>query len=100
MPGMFVKGVDLSPRRETFEPIEIASRDEIAALQLKRLKWTLDRVYKDVAHYRQAFDTAGVHPDDLKTLDDLRRFPFTTKAELREEYPFVNTTVLELGGGC
>jgi len=88
MPGMIVKGVDLTPRRETFEPIEIASRDEISALQLKRLKWTLDRVYKNVAHYKQAFDAAGVHPGDLKTLDDLRKFPFTTKAELREKYPF------------
>ncbi len=88
MPGMIVKGVDLTPRRETFEPIEIASRDEISALQLKRLKWTLEHVYKNVAHYRQAFDAAGVHPDDLKTLDDLRKFPFTTKAELREKYPF------------
>ena len=88
MPGLKLKGVDLTPRRDTFEPIEIASRDEIAALQLKRLKWTLDRVYQNVPHYKEAFDAAGVHPDDLKTLDDLRKFPFTTKAELREKYPF------------
>ncbi len=55
---------------------------------MKRLKWTLDRVYKNVPHYTQAFDKAGVHPDDLKTLADLRKFPFTTKAELRDHYPF------------
>jgi len=88
MPGLKLKGVDLTPRRDTFDPIEIASRDEITALQLQRLKWTLERVYKNVAHYKQAFDAAGVHPGDLKTLDDLRKFPFTTKAELREHYPF------------
>lgn len=88
MPGLFLKGADLTPRRETFDPIEIASRDEIAALQLKRLKWTLSHVYKKVTHYKRAFDTAGVHPDDLKTLEDLRKFPFTTKSELRDNYPF------------
>ncbi len=88
MPGLFFKGADLTPRRETFDPIEIASRDEITALQLTRLKWTLAHVYKNVAHYKHAFDRAGVHPDDLKTLDDLRKFPFTTKAELRDNYPF------------
>jgi phenylacetate-CoA ligase len=88
MPGLFLKGVDLSPRREALDPIEIASRDEIAALQLQRLKWTLAHVYANVAHYRRAFDAAGVHPDDLKSLDDLNKFPFTTKAELRQNYPF------------
>jgi phenylacetate-CoA ligase len=85
MPGLQIMGVDLMPRRETFEPIEIASRDEISALQLERMKWTLGRVYNNVAHYRQAFDAADVHPDDLKSLDDLRRFPFTTKADLRAQ---------------
>jgi phenylacetate-CoA ligase len=88
MPGLKLKGVDLTPRRDTFDPIETASRDEVSTLQLKRLKGTLDRVYNDVAHYRQVFDAAGVHPDDLKTLDDLRKFPFTSKAELRGKYPF------------
>ena len=88
MPGLFLKNADLTPRRDTFDPIEIASRDEISALQLKRLKWTLAHVYKNVAHYKRTFDRAGVHPDDLKTLDDLRKFPFTTKAELRDNYPF------------
>jgi phenylacetate-CoA ligase len=88
MPGLKLKGVDLTPRTQDLEPIEIASRDEISALQLKRLKATLALVYKNVAHYKQAFDRAGVHPDYLKTLDDLRKFPFTTKTELRESYPF------------
>jgi phenylacetate-CoA ligase len=88
MPGLTLKGADLSPRRADFEPIEIASRDEIAALQLTRLRWTLAHVYSNVAHYRQAFDMAGVHPDDLRSLDDLRKFPFTTKTDLRDNYPF------------
>jgi len=88
MPGLKLKGADLTPRKKDFEPIEIASRDEISALQLRRLKWTLAHVYKNVAHYKAAFDKAGVHPDDLKTLDDLRKFPFTTKSELRDNYPF------------
>ena len=88
MPGLKLKGADLTPRRQDLDPIEIASRDEISALQLKRLKWTLAHAYENVAHYKQAFDEAGVHPDDLKTLDDLRKFPFTTKDDLRDNYPF------------
>ncbi len=70
------------------DPIEHASRDEIEALQLQRLKWTLAHAYDNVPHYRQAFDDAGVHPDDLKQLSDIARFPFTTKKDLRENYPF------------
>ncbi|MEO6623814.1 MAG: phenylacetate--CoA ligase PaaK [Burkholderiaceae bacterium] len=70
------------------EPIERASRDEITALQLRRLRATLDNVYRNVPHYRKVFDAAGVHPDDLKSLADLARFPFTTKKDLRENYPF------------
>ncbi|HET7739192.1 MAG TPA: phenylacetate--CoA ligase PaaK [Mycobacterium sp.] len=70
------------------EPIETASRDEISALQLKRLQWSLRHAYDNVAHYRAAFDTAGVHPADLKTLSDLALFPFTTKGDLRANYPF------------
>ena len=70
------------------ERIEIASRDEISALQLARLKTTLEHVYANVPHYRQAFDTAGVTPADLKGLEDLARFPFTTKGDLRDHYPF------------
>lgn len=88
MPGLMLKGADLSPRRDTLEPIEIASRDEISALQLKRLKWSLAHAYTNVPHYRQAFDAAGVHPDDLKTLSDLAKFPFTTKDDLRRYFPF------------
>ena len=88
MPSLQLKGVNLAPRREGLEPIEIASRDEIAALQRERLQSTLNRAYKNVAHYRRAFDKAGVHPDDLKTLEDLRKFPFTAKDDLRGHYPF------------
>ena len=80
--------LDLTPRRGDLDPIEIASRDEIAALQLARLKLTLRHVYDNVPHYRKTFDAAGVHPDDLDTLADLAKFPFTTKADLRANYPF------------
>lgn len=70
------------------DPIETASRDEISALQQERLAWTLRHAYANVPHYRAAFDAAGVHPDDLRRLEDLRRFPFTTKHDLRANYPF------------
>ena len=73
---------------DLLDPIETASRDEITALQTKRLKATLDNVYQNVPHYRQAFDAAGVHPNDFKTLADLAKFPFTTKKDLRANYPF------------
>jgi len=76
------------PERHELDPIEIASRDEIAALQLGRLKASLRRAYDHVAHYRAAFDQAGVHPDDLRELSDLAKFPFTTKDDLRRHYPF------------
>src|SRR5207342_2042947 len=76
MPRLQLKGINLMPARESFDPIETASRDEIAALQLERLKWTLSHAYNNVAHYKKAFDKAGVHPRDLKTLDDLPKFPF------------------------
>ena len=74
--------------RNTLEPIEKASRDELVALQTERLKWSLKHAYDNVPHYRRKFDEAGVHPDDLKTLADLAKFPFTTKQDLRENYPF------------
>jgi len=80
--------LDLSPDRDTLDPIEIASRDEIAALQLERLKWSLAHAYENVPHYRASFDAAGVHPDDLTSLEDLAKFPFTTKQDLRDNYPF------------
>lgn len=73
---------------DELEPIEMASRDEISALQLERMKWSLRHAYDNVAHYRHAFDQAGVHPNDLKDLADLAHFPFTTKADLRQTYPF------------
>ena len=70
------------------EPIETASRDELTALQLERLKWTLKHAYEHSVVYRRKFDEAGVRPEDLKTLADLSRFPFTTKNDLRDNYPF------------
>ncbi len=79
---------DLTPARSTLEPIEIASRDEIEALQLERLKWSLNHAYDNVPFYRQSFDAAGVHPDDCTALSDLAKFPFTVKTDLRDNYPF------------
>ncbi|MGX7679295.1 phenylacetate--CoA ligase PaaK [Jatrophihabitans sp. DSM 45814] len=73
---------------EPRSPIETASRDEIAALQLSRMRWSLQHAYDNVGHYRRAFDTAGVHPSDLHQLSDIALFPFTTKADLRDNYPF------------
>lgn len=70
------------------EPIEKVSIDELRALQLKRLQATLAHVYAHSPVYKAKFDQAGVHPDDCRTLDDLRKFPFTTKHDLRENYPF------------
>ena len=68
--------------------IETASQDELRALQLKRLKWSLHHAYNNVEHYRKVFDEAGVHPDDLITIADLAKFPFTCKNDLRQNYPF------------
>jgi phenylacetate-CoA ligase len=79
---------DLTPRKSDLDPIEIASRDEIAALQLERLRWSLAHAYENVPHYRRAFDARGVHPDDLRQLSDLAKFPFTVKQDLRDNYPF------------
>ncbi len=73
---------------EAIERVESASRDEITALQLQRLLATLRHAYAHVAHYRRAFDSQGVHPDDLRNLDDLAKFPFTVKSDLRDNYPF------------
>jgi phenylacetate-CoA ligase len=70
------------------EPIEKASADELCSLQLARLKQAVSRAYHSVPHYRRAFDDAGVHPDDLKHLSDISKFPFTTKQHLRDNYPF------------
>ncbi len=71
-----------------FDPIERASRDEIQALQLQRMKWSLKHAYDNVPHYRAKFDAAGVRPEDLKDLKDIARFPFTVKNDLRDNYPF------------
>jgi phenylacetate-CoA ligase len=79
---------DLSPRAGDLEPIETASRDELMALQLERLRATLLHAYTNVDHYRAAFAAVGVHPDDCRELADLAKFPFTTKADLRANYPF------------
>ena len=76
------------PRPDGLEPIETASRDEIAALQLQRLQWSVRHAYDNVPHYRKTFAEKGVHPDDLKTLADLAKFPFSTKTDLRSNYPF------------
>ena len=78
----------LGPSKSELDPIEIASRDEISSLQLTRLKWSLDHAYANVDFYRKSFDKAGVHPTDLKHLEDLQNFPFTTKSDLRQNYPF------------
>ena len=72
----------------SLEPIEIASIDEIRALQLKRMQWSLHHAYDNVPMYRQRFDESGVHPNDLRTLGDLAKFPFTNKSDLRDHYPF------------
>ena len=80
--------LDLSPKSGELEAIETASRDEISALQLDRMKWSIAHAYNNVAHYKQSFDAAGVHPDDLKSLADLAKFPFTLKQDLRDNYPF------------
>ena len=74
--------------RADLEPIETASQDELQSLQLQRLKATLHHAYANVPHYRQRFDEKGVHPDDLMSLSDLAKFPFTGKDDLRANYPF------------
>ncbi|MFC5511448.1 phenylacetate--CoA ligase PaaK [Massilia jejuensis] len=80
--------VQRTPAPGELEPVERASRDQLQALQLERLQWSLQHAYDNVPHYRKAFDAAGVHPSDLKSLADLARFPFTEKKTLRENYPF------------
>ena len=79
---------DLSPKKGELEHIETASRDEIASLQLERMKWSVRHAYDNVPHYKKSFDDHGVHPDDLNSLADLAKFPFTVKTDLRDNYPF------------
>ena len=76
------------PAPGDLDPIETASRDELHSLQLQRLQWSLAHAYDHVPHYRKAFDGAGVHPRDCRSLADLARFPFTVKTDLRDNYPF------------
>jgi phenylacetate-CoA ligase len=75
-------------KRDQLEPIETASKDALQALQLERLKATLQQAYAHVPHYKKKLDAAGIHPGDLKELRDLAKFPFTTKEDLRQNYPF------------
>ena len=79
---------DRTPDPSELDPIERASTDELQTLQLGRLQTTLQRVYEHVPHYRSAFDAAGIQPDDLHELADIARYPFTSKADLRQNYPF------------
>ena len=80
--------MDATKDLSRLEPIEKASRDELQALQLKRLQWSLHHAYENVELYRKKFAEHGVHPGDLRTLEDLGKFPFTTKQDLRDNYPF------------
>jgi phenylacetate-CoA ligase len=75
-------------RKAGLDAVEHASADELAALQFERMRWSLGHAYEHVPHYKAAFDAAGVHPGDLKHLSDISRFPFTTKQDLRSQYPF------------
>ena len=79
---------DRTPPPESLEPIERASVDELRAVQLERLQWSVRHAYDNVPHYRSAFDAAGVSPGDVTSFDDLARLPFTTKDDLRANYPF------------
>src|SRR3954467_4770588 len=82
------RDADFAPNKKDLNPIEIASRDEIAALQLRRMKWSLGHAYDNVPHYKKSFDAVGVHPHDLKDLADLKKFPLTSKDDLRANYPY------------
>ncbi|HYW91372.1 MAG TPA: phenylacetate--CoA ligase PaaK [Gammaproteobacteria bacterium] len=76
------------PTRALLDPVETCSRDELQHIQIERLRWSLNHAYRNVPFYRRKFDQAGVHPGDLDTLEDLARFPFTMKNDLRDNYPF------------
>ena len=81
--------VSTAARSSMFEPsVECMPREALTDLQIGRLKATLERAYRNVAHYRKAFDAAGVRPSDLRQLSDIARFPFTLKTDLRDNYPF------------
>src|SRR3954447_22088740 len=76
------------PDAAPLDPAERMGPDELRALQLDRLRWSLRHAYDNVPHYKRAFEAAGVHPDDFRDLADLAKFPFTTKQDLRDNYPF------------
>ncbi|MDX6198509.1 MAG: phenylacetate-CoA ligase [Actinomycetota bacterium] len=76
------------PSSDVYDPVEVAAPDELQSLQLQRMRWSLAHAYDNVPHYRQAFDKAGIKPDDLTSLSELSQFPFTTKADLRDNYPY------------
>jgi phenylacetate-CoA ligase len=76
------------PSSDVYDPIEIAAPEELQSLQLERMRWSLAQAYDNVPHYRQSFDGLGIKPGDLAELTDLRQFPFTTKADLRDNYPY------------
>lgn len=78
----------LTPQPTELDRFEVASTADLRAWQFEQLKWSLRHAYDNVPHYRTKYDAAGIRPDDLKSLDDLARFPFTTKADLRDNYPF------------
>ena len=80
--------MNFAARTDCYEPIEVASRDEIAPLQLERLENSLAHAYSNVEAFKRKFDEQGVHPEDLNVLEDLSRFPFTVKDDLRQAYPF------------
>lgn len=80
-------------KKEYYNPIEVASRDEISALQLERMKKTVHNAYDKVPFWKEKFDKAGVHPDDLKSLEDLQKFPFMKKNDFRDQYPYGLLTV-------
>src|ERR1044072_6646102 len=82
------RSADFSPDRKDLNPIEIASRDAFAALQLRRMKWSLKHGYENVPHYKKTFDAARAHPDDMNQLSDLGKLPFTGKDDLRANYPY------------
>ncbi len=82
------KLAQLKPQPTDLDRYELASTDDLRAWQRDRLAWSLRHAYDNVPHYRAKFDAAGVHPDDFKTLSDLAKFPFTAKADLRDNYPF------------
>ena len=79
---------DLTADPKTLDPIELASRDEISSLQLQRMKWSVRHAYNNVPFYKQKYDSVGVHPDHLVGLEDIKKFPLTTKQDLRDNYPF------------